>query len=94
MKLSQEGVDWMNVTPDSGFIQPDSTLMISLTLNAFDLIDTTYTGALIFEHDGVGGRTILPVIMEVIPLGITESEYLTPLEIGLLTAYPSLTGSQ
>ncbi len=58
-------LNWMEVEPLEGVIEPGESQQFELILNASDLILAEYEGELIFSHDGVGRETHLPIVMRV-----------------------------
>ena len=61
-------MSWMLVDPAAGVIPSDDSRMFDLLLDAHDLLeDNTYEGEVVFVHDGVGGETIIPVAIDVVP---------------------------
>jgi len=60
--------DWFLIEPDdAGTIEPNGRNDFTLTVNATGFpIDVSLEGDLMFYHDGVGGQTALPVVMNVV----------------------------
>ncbi len=58
-------IGWMQVEPTEGILEADDSQLFNMTLDATGLPVALFEGELIFEHDGEGGETHLPVTMNV-----------------------------
>ena len=68
-------LSWFRIEPEEGVIEAEESEQFVLTLNSSDLIpDNRFEGELVFKHDGIGGETIIPVILEVFEGGFTSRE--------------------
>ncbi|NQT35620.1 right-handed parallel beta-helix repeat-containing protein, partial [bacterium] len=62
--------EWFRIDPTAGVIDAGENEDFQLTLDArLSPVDAVYEGELIFRHDGVGSRTIIPVTLRVIEGG-------------------------
>ena len=57
--------DWMRINPEGGVIQAGGTQEFELILNSAEFPEVDLEGQIVFHHDGVGGETILPIILHV-----------------------------
>jgi len=62
--------DWFVVDPVEGVIEAGEDQQFELILDATGLPPVLFEGELVFQHDGVGRRTFLPVTLNVIEGGI------------------------
>ncbi|MDP8240235.1 MAG: T9SS type A sorting domain-containing protein [Candidatus Hatepunaea meridiana] len=59
--------DWFLIEPENGEIAADGSEEFVLTLDATGLpIDNSFEGELVFNHDGIGGQTVIPVRLDVV----------------------------
>ncbi|MBM3326317.1 MAG: T9SS type A sorting domain-containing protein [Calditrichaeota bacterium] len=57
-------MEWMQIEPTAGELDAGSIQNLNLTLSRLNLPQVTFAGDLVFQHNASGGRTILPVTME------------------------------
>lgn len=74
-------LDWMQVEPDQGVIQPDERQQFDLILDSEDLPGAEFEGELVFLHDGLDGETSIPVTLNVVE-GPGPAERTLDLELG------------
>ncbi len=58
--------DWLQVDPEAGRIPAGDSEDLFLTLDATGLPPRLFEGELVFLHDGIGGETHVPVILNVV----------------------------
>ena len=58
--------EWFRIEPVEGVISPAERDNLLLTLDATGLPLARYEGELLFLHDGIGGETPVPVILDVV----------------------------
>ncbi len=58
-------LDWMEVAPSEGEIEPGEAQLFELTFNSFGFPIADFEGELVFVHDGTNRETHLPVTMSV-----------------------------
>ena len=79
---------WFLIEPEEGMIEADNIEEFTLTLNAAGRqINDVLEGELVYHHDGVGGETILPVMMTV----YDEEQPQPPSRFGLLMPEDNVT---
>ncbi|MDP8238131.1 MAG: T9SS type A sorting domain-containing protein [Candidatus Hatepunaea meridiana] len=59
--------DWFLIEPEAGEIAADESNEFILTFDATGLpVDNSFEGELVFNHDGIGGQTVIPVRLDVV----------------------------
>jgi len=68
-------MSWLSAAPTSGTITGGGTVPITVSYDAADLEDGTYTGALVITHTGLATKTVsnVPVTLIVGPAGPAEN---------------------
>ncbi|MFN3821361.1 MAG: T9SS type A sorting domain-containing protein, partial [bacterium] len=57
--------DWFSLALEEGILPPDSSFSIELNVDASQIPRGEYEGEIVFWHNAQGGRTILPIHLEV-----------------------------
>jgi Peptidase family C25/Propeptide_C25/FlgD Ig-like domain/Viral BACON domain/Peptidase family C25, C terminal ig-like domain len=79
-------INWLTVTPDNGSLNGGEMEEITVTFDATGMEEGQYSSGLMFE-DGLGGQTIVPVIMNV--SGTDADNNLLPLQTELFGNHPN-----
>jgi len=88
--------EWLTVHPESGAIPPGESVEVEIRVRtagwdgswAFEVGE--YEGEIVFEHNGQGGRDVLPVHLRVVePNEVAQDGYGNPSSFELFTAYPN-----
>mgnify|MGYP003957545435 CR=1 FL=1 len=57
--------DWMEINPTDGVIEGGEQQEFTVTLDATGLPPAPFEGEIVFNHDGIGGETHLPITLQV-----------------------------
>jgi hypothetical protein len=80
---------WLNVSPDSGIVEPDSTVNLFLTVRSRGLIDSTYFGSVIISsNDPLHPTVTLPVRVDIVT-GTAGSAVEIPKDFALYQNFPN-----
>jgi len=68
---------WVDVNPTEGVLEPGDEIDLTVGLNTFSFpVDIEFTVDLVFNHDGVGGESVIPVALEATEGGGPEQRIL------------------
>jgi hypothetical protein len=73
--------DWFEIAPESGTLEAGDDQELVVHLDANGLPEAEFRGEIVFEHDGQGSQTVLPVILSVVN-GPVHSIRVIPLRFG------------
>lgn len=80
--------EWFSFDPMAGVIEAGATDQFTLTLDASDLPTERFEAEIVFHHDGIGGETTLPVLLDVIDSPV-QAEFTVEMVMGwsMVSAY-------
>jgi len=71
--LIDRPINWLTADPPSGTVEPDQSLEATITFDAAELEEGTYTGSLLLEsNDPTNPSVTIPVTFEVLPSSFCE----------------------
>lgn len=74
-------LDWFELDPTDGVIQAEQTQVFTVNLNSNDMVPEMYSGMFVFDHDGIGGESIISVVLNVTEQPV-QAERILQLDMG------------
>jgi len=85
----ESNLSWFTLEPTTGDVEAESSQDINLLISSVGLPATDIQAELVFNHNAVGGETILPITMSIIS-SVGESDGSTiPSDFGIIRVYPN-----
>ncbi|NQU05379.1 MAG: T9SS type A sorting domain-containing protein [Calditrichaeota bacterium] len=89
-QLEARREDWLSLEPMTGEIEAEASQDLTLSIFTEGLLAPDWEAELVFNHNAVGGETILPVTLTIIPDAVDRNNNPSiPDEFGISGIYPN-----